>query len=155
MFAMALALVQGGHAAELSPSEIVKELYRLELGPKGDMSAEPLYGFTDVQIQRRLTRSFQRLVTRMMADQRKTGEAILDWDPIADGNGAVPLNVKIEAMSASGDKTEIVAKFHIADGERHVVTYRFVREDGAWKIDDIATKASDIRDDILKGLGAK
>jgi len=157
VFALAAALAIGGaaSAAELSPREIVAELYRLELGPKGAMSVEPLYTFRDSQIQGRLTREFRRLVARMEIYERKTGDAILDWDPVADGNGAVPIDVTVEATPPGGAKAEAVAKFHIASGEEHAVTYRFVREDGAWKIDDIVTKTSDIREDIVRGLSAK
>jgi hypothetical protein len=153
--AMALTTGVAANAAELSPSEIVGELYRLELGPKGDMSGEPLYSFRDAQIQDRLTRLFQRLVMKMEAYERKTGDAILDWDPIADGNGVAPLGVKVEATPPNGGSAEVIARFHIAGGEQHVVVYRFVREGGAWKIDDIVTKSSDLRKDILRGLGQK
>jgi hypothetical protein len=155
LWAAALAFLGGAHAAELTPSEIVNELYRLELGPKGDMATPPVYSFTDAPIQRRLTRGFQRLVAKMVADETKTNQAILDWDPIADGNGAVPLGVKVDAPPATGGKAEIVARFHIAGGERKAVTYRFVREDGVWKIDDILVKSEDIRIDIQRGLDAK
>jgi hypothetical protein len=153
--AAAMAIFGGAEAAELSPTDIVGEIYRLELGPKGDMSTKPLYSFTDPQIQRHMSRDFQKLVARMNADQSKTNEAILDWDPISDGNGAVPLGVKIEETASSAAKAKVVAKFHNAGGERKAVTYRFVRENGAWKIDDIVDKAEDIRNDILKGLASK
>jgi hypothetical protein len=153
--AAALMIAAGAQAAELSPSDVVKELYRLELGPKGDMTEEPLYSFTDAHIQRLMTRSFQSLVAKMSAYQLRTNEAILDWDPIADGNGAVPLDVKIEALPPSGAKATAVARFHDAGDERHEVNYRFLREGGAWKVDDIFTKTSDIRQDILHGLGGK
>lgn len=153
--AAALAIGGGASAAELSPRDIVAELYRLELGPKGDMTVEPLHDFDDPLIRRRLTRDLQRLVSQMQAEEQKTGEAILDWDPITDGNGAVPLGVKVEATAPSGEKAEAVARFHIASGEDKAVSYRFAREGGAWKVDDIVTKAWDLRQIIVRGISAK
>ena len=151
----ALTIGGGANAAELSPGEIVTDLYRLELGPKGDMSVGPLHDFRDPLIQHRLTRALQRLVSKMEAFERSTGDVVLDFDPIADGNGAVPLGVRVEATAPSGETAEAVAKFHISSGEEHALTYRFAREDGAWKIDDILAKTWDLRRLIARGISAK
>ncbi|MGO9007626.1 MAG: hypothetical protein ACLQIQ_02930 [Beijerinckiaceae bacterium] len=154
-FGAALAIGGAANAAELSPREIVTELYRLELGPKGDMSVGPLHDFRDPLIQHRLTRDLQRLVSKMDAFERKTGDVVLDFDPVADGNGAVPLDAMVEATEPSGEKAEAVAKFHISSGEEHALTYRFARDDGAWKFDDILGKNWDLRRLIARAISAK
>jgi hypothetical protein len=62
----------------------------------------------------------------------------LDWDFIVDGQAWELSHVQVGALQVSGARASVTVTFdNMKSAHRNV--YEFVREDGAWKLDDVET----------------
>lgn len=115
------------------PKDIVARLYAIVAGKTGAWDG---YAFTDKAVRARyFSTSFRKSIER--AEKRAAGEVWLDMDPIMNSQDPQkPKSMTISVETAGEDKAVVVAKFDQFRA-RIEVRYDFVRENGAWKIDDI------------------
>ncbi len=66
------------------------------------------------------------------------GIGLLDFDIFVDGQDFDITDVEIGKAAVSGDRATVEARFRNF-GEPRRVVYGFVREDGAWKIDEVTS----------------
>ena len=127
-------------AAPQGPRDVVAEIYRFYAGPKGDYRNGSI---EDKRVSAFFTRSLRAALKAMNARSKELNEPILDFDPVTDSQDPMVARLSIAPESES----VVAATFY--NGEvKHVVRYVFVREDGAWKIDDIAGGAGDDKWDL-------
>ncbi len=137
----AAAVPTGARAAgENAPADVVTAIYRIYAGPKGDYQSGNL---DDKRVAVYLSRSLRAALKAMDARSKKLNEPILDFDPVTDSQDP---EVEKLTIAAEGDAAAI-ATFSSSDVQ-HVVRYSFVREDGAWKVDDISGGAGDDKWDL-------
>ena len=122
-------------AGDSSPVDVTTAIYHIYAGPKGDYQTGNL---DDKRVAAYLSKSLRGALKAMDARSKKLNEPILDFDPVTDSQDP---QVEKLAIAAEGDAAA-VATFY--SGEvKHVIRYSFVREDGAWKVDDISGGAGD------------
>jgi hypothetical protein len=133
-------------AAQAAPADIVASIYRIYAGPKGDYQDGNI---EDKRVSVFFTKSLRAALKAMDARSKKLDEPILDFDPVTDSQDPM-----VERLSiAPGSEGVVEATFYSGD-VKHVVRYVFEREDGAWKVDDIAGEGADkwdLRDIIEPG----
>ena len=122
-------------AGESAPVDVAAAIYRIYAGPKGDYQNGNL---DDKRVAVYLSKSLRAALKAMDARSKKLNEPILDFDPVTDSQDP---QVEKLTIAAEGDAAAI-ATFYSGD-VKHVIRYSFVREDGAWKVDDIAGGAGD------------
>jgi hypothetical protein len=127
-------------AGESSPADVTTAIYRIYAGPKGDYQTGNL---DDKRVAVYLSKSLRAALKAMDARSKKLNEPILDFDPVTDSQDP---QVERLTIAPEGDAAA-VATFY--SGEvKHVIRYSFVREDGAWKVDDISGGAGDEKFDL-------
>ena len=145
-----LALAAPANAAD-APADVVKQIYHIAAGPKGD------YQSCDVQDQTACTLEGPRiraLLTHSLAalldDMNKRSEAanapILDFDPITASQDPFVDRLSIKSAATKGDDARVMVRFFYAKGpkaERVDLIYAMKREDGAWRVDDIVNQGKD------------
>ncbi len=73
------------------------------------------------------------------AEQTPDGEmGALDFDPYIDGQDWDITDLEIGAAGIAGDYASVEVRFNNL-GEAQVLHYDLAREDGGWKIDDVAS----------------
>lgn len=127
-------------AADPSPVDVVTKLYRIYAGPKGDYSS---VAFDDARVAALFTKSLRAALKAMYARSKKTGDAILDFDPVTDSQDPLVERLSIRPESES----VVVAAFNSGE-TKHVVRYVFQREGDAWKIDDVSGGEGDGKWDL-------
>jgi len=127
-------------AGEQSPADVTTAIYRIYAGPKGDYQTGNL---DDKRVIVYLSKSLRAALKAMDVRSKKLNEPILDFDPVTDSQDP---QVEKLAIAAEGDAAA-VATFYSGD-VKHVIRYSFVREDGAWKVDDISGGAGDEKFDL-------
>jgi hypothetical protein len=127
-------------AADSAPLGVVTALYRIYAGPKGDYATG---NFSDPRVEALFTRSLRSAMTAMYVRSRKDNEPILDFDPVTDSQDPQVDKLTIAADGEAG----ATASFSAGDSQR-LVHYRLKREDGAWKVDDIAGGSGDDKWDL-------
>jgi hypothetical protein len=149
ILAGASLIAPAAFAADAAPADIVASIYRLYAGPKGDYQSGSI---EDKRVAAFFTRSLRAALKAMDARSRKLNEPILDFDPITDSQD--PL---VERLSVAPESDNAAAATFYSGEAKHVVRYVFVREDGAWRIDDIAGGAGDDKWDLREIIkpGAK
>jgi len=79
------------------------------------------------------------------------GEAV-DFDPILAGQDGVASNVRLSPPIILGDMAELQVSFR--NGNRSATLYStLVRENGGWKVDDIADQSGDAPWSVRELLG--
>jgi hypothetical protein len=149
LLAVATLLPLGARAAgDATPADVVTAIYHIYAGPKGDYQSGNI---DDKRVAPYLTKSLRAAIKAMEARSRKLNEPILDFDPVTDSQDPMVDKLVIAPEGDAGAS----ASFSAGDSQR-VVHYRLKREDGAWKIDDIAGGSGDdkwdLRDIIKPGV---
>ncbi|MGO9984247.1 MAG: DUF3828 domain-containing protein [Rhodomicrobium sp.] len=132
-----MASLAAAFAGESNPSAFVASLYG-KTASSGHHE-EPLSIFIaearDLYLSKRL-----RAALAEMDKRTPQGDAPdLDFDPVTAGNDPDVRDLKVKTETESAGRAEIVADFLSHDDtERTVLHYSLVREDGGWKVDDIA-----------------
>jgi hypothetical protein len=136
-------------AAEASPTDVVTSIYRLYAGPKGDYQNGSL---EDKRIVVYLTKSLRAALKAMDARSKKLNEPILDFDPVTDSQDPM-----VEKLSIAPAGESVVAATFYSGETKHVVRFAMVKEDGAWRVDDIAGDEGDDKWDLREIIkpGAK
>jgi hypothetical protein len=142
------------NAEEQSPKDVVVEIYHVAAGPKGDYQAPS--AFDDKQVRRHFTKSLVAAQKAMDLRSKKLNEPILDFDPVTNSQDPSVRNLTIDTESADAAKTIVVAGFD-SEGEksRNVMRYIFVRDGGAWKLDDIRGERGDDKWDLRELMNPK
>ncbi|MGO4872720.1 MAG: DUF3828 domain-containing protein [Roseiarcus sp.] len=136
-------------AAEATPVDVVTSLYRTYAGPKGDYQNGSI---EDKRVSALFTKSLNAALKAMDARSKKLDEPILDFDPVTDSQDPM-----VERLSIAPQSDGVVAATFFSGEVKHVVRYVFVKQDGAWKIDDIAGGQGDDKWDLREIIkpGAK
>ena len=136
LLASAAAVPTAAHAAgESSPADVAAAIYHIYAGPKGDYQTGNL---DDKRVVVYLSKSLRAALKAMDARSKKLNEPILDFDPVTDSQDP---EVEKLTIAPEGDAAAIATFF--SGDVKHVIRYSFVREDGAWKVDDISGGAGD------------
>ena len=142
-FAALLAPI-AAFAAERTPTDIVTDIYRIAAGPKGDYMAA---GIDDPRVRKQFSHSLLKAMDAMNLRAKKTGELLLDFDPITSSQDPSVFDLKIEPEPGDSAHPVVDASFNRAASEndlkRHIVRYIFLREGNAWKLDDIGGTVAD------------
>jgi len=149
VLAGASLLAPAALATDAAPADIVAEIYRLYAGAKGDYQNGSI---EDKRVAALFTKSLRAALKAMDTRSKKANEPILDFDPVTDSQDPMVERLTIAPEGESG----AAATFYSGD-VKHVVRYVFAREDGAWKVDDIAGGAGDDKWDLREIIkpGAK
>lgn len=117
------------------PRDIVAALYRLAAAEA--KKAKPLSPFDDPKAREKyFSKSFDVLVTDAETKAAHDGRAALDFDPISASQDAELQKVTLKTDLLSLSKAVVSATF-LNHKQPTIVTYDFVKEGGAWQIDDI------------------
>jgi acetyl-CoA acetyltransferase len=135
--------------AGAAPADVVAEIYRLYAGPKGDYQSGSI---EDKRVAAFFAKSLRAALKAMDAGSKKFNTPILDFDPVTDSQDPM-----VERLSIAPESDNAAAATFCSGDVRHIVRYLFVREDGAWRIDDIAVGAGDDKWDLREIIkpGAK
>ena len=136
------------------PRDIVASLYKRAAA---DMKkATPSSPFFDRSVrQKYFSKGFDLLITTRATEAVRDGSSLIDFDPItaAQDTDVKTATVKTDLLELG---KAIVSASFTNFGKPAVVTYDFIKEDGAWTIDDIKgttdKEAWSVRK-ILKGTG--
>ncbi len=109
-----------------SPQALIKSLYADTIDPAEDDAPSPYSAYFSEALNESLTAN---------------GEAV-DFDPILAGQDGVASNVRLSPPIILGDMAELQVSFR--NGNRSATLYStLVRENGGWKVDDIADQSGD------------
>ncbi len=128
------------------PSDVVNDIYRHYLDPQ--LNITPIEDNPAI-LTGRLNKLFDDYNARSSPDE----VGMLDFDPFISAQDYEIKDVAIASETVAGDQATIVVEFTNFDYQTEL-TYSFVREGGAWKIDDIASGNPDdpwVLSKILKG----
>ncbi len=145
--ALAFMPVQAMAAAD-SPLAVVTSIYKQEISPAGTD------WMSRANRPRRLTASLASLWTK--AEKRTPkGDELLDFDLAADTNGytLTGYEPKVEKQEAAAAVVAVTLQYDEKTAKAGLVRYTLVRENGAWKIDDIGTTSWSLRN--MLGLAVK
>lgn len=119
-------------------SDVVVEIYRTAGGPSGDAS-EGASIFADEANRKRFLSRGLRAALAAMLRRTPVGDApSLDFDPVTNGNDPSFHDLHIKTESESSARAVVKADFlSHRDTVRTVLRYFLVRENGAWKVDDV------------------
>ena len=120
------------------PAALITEVYGVAQ-PSGHYQ-QPLAIFVDAGLREHY---LSKRLCAALADMDKRTPAgdvpNIDFDVVSDSQDPDVHDLKITTESESAGKAEVVAEFTShEDKERTVLRYELVREDDAWKIDDVA-----------------
>jgi hypothetical protein len=83
------------------------------------------------------SKRLQALIDKDAAETPDGEVGRLDWDPFVDGQDWQLTGLKLAEVYRSGDEARVRATF-ANFGEPRNILFNLVREDGQWRIDDIA-----------------
>jgi hypothetical protein len=114
---------------ESGPVAFIAALYKsyTDIGPGED--GEP--GLPGMYSKR-----LQALIDKDAAETPEGDVGRLDWDPVVDGQDWNVTGLTIKEVYRSGGEARVRAVF--VNGEPRNMLFNLVREDGKWRIDDIA-----------------
>lgn len=130
-------------AAEVNPraapsvwlGQIYDLYHRAEKDSNLVTSAEDLIG-------KRASRALAALFKRDQDCFRKSNQiCAIDWDFIIDGQDWELSHVKVGPLVVAGERATVTVSFNNLKSSSANV-YRFVREGGDWKVDDIETRTA-------------
>ncbi len=117
------------------PRDVVAAIYRLAAGDL--KKKDPTSPFFDRAVREKyFSKAFDLLVTTSETKAAHDGDASLDFDPVSASQDAELQKVTLKTDILELGKATVSASF-TNHGQPTVVTYDFLRQDDAWKIDDI------------------
>ena len=124
-------------AAATSPRDIVVEIYRISAGKDGKYHGPSAFADKGVR-SRYFAKSLVAAITKMEARSKQKNEPILDFDPVTNSQDPDVKDLAITVESEAAAMVVVAARFLSFDEtEPSIVRYDFVKEGGAWKIDDM------------------
>jgi hypothetical protein len=119
-----------------SPQDPVRAVYRSATAPGERASVI----YDKAVTHANFSASFEALVADIDKRQQKSGEEILDFDPVLSTNGDVGAeNLAIKSLSSGETQAMVEATFGKGKDRRSVV-YVVRKENGEWRIDDIRSR---------------
>jgi hypothetical protein len=141
-------------AGDASPKDIVAEIYHIAAGPKGDYQVPS--AIDDKKAAAHLTQSLIAAKKEMNLRSKKLNEPILDFDPVTNSQDPSVRNLSIDVERADAASAIVAASFDSEGAKaRNVVRYVFVRDGGAWKIDDLRGQNGDDKWDLREIMNPK
>ncbi len=135
---------EAGAPAGPSPVDVVKAIYKSAIKANADLEAHPDAKTTGDYSDEAFRAKYFSTALRKAADGMdamflKYHGEILDWDPILASNGFPDTRgLTVSALKSDAASALVVASFGAAKNKSSVA-YQFVREGGAWKVDDISS----------------
>ncbi|MBN9083490.1 MAG: DUF3828 domain-containing protein [Rhizobiales bacterium] len=135
------ALLPAGMASAQTaetPVQVVTAIYKASAGKNGKYE-----GPTAVQDKRMRGRYFSAklasLFDRAQKEERRTGDVIVDFDPITNSQDPSVIGLSITSEKEDDKSAVVAAKFRTTLQGRDTMTVRYdlIREKGGWRIDDI------------------
>ena len=121
-------------AVVVEPRDIIDALYKIAVVSLRKRGESP---FEDPAIRARyFSKSFDVAITAAETKAAHDKDVFLGFDPISASQDAELQKVTIKTGVLEPGKASVAASF-VNRGQPTVVTYDFVKDDGAWKIDDI------------------
>ncbi len=136
--ALFMASFGAAFAGEGNPAALITEVYGVA-GPSGHYK-EPLAIFVEAPLREKYLSKRLRAALADMDQRTPEGDVPnIDFDVVSDSQDPDVRDLKIATESESAGQAVVVADFKSHDDtERTVLRYELVREDGAWKINNIA-----------------
>ena len=136
------------------PRDIVATLYKnTAIALKKERPSSPF--FDHATRRKYFSKGFDQLITKSETEAVRDGSQMIDFDPITASQDTDMTSATVKTNVLELGKAVVSASF-TNFGKPAVVTYDFVKEDGAWAIDDIKgttdKEAWSVRK-ILKGTG--
>ncbi len=132
-----IAALGAAFAGENNPAAFVTSLYGTP-APSGHHE-QPLNIFLAEARGIYLSKRLQAALAEMDKRTPEGDISDLDFDPVSDSQDPDVRGLKVKTGTANATRAEVVADFQShTDKDRTVLHYSLVREDGAWKVDDIA-----------------
>jgi hypothetical protein len=116
-----------------TPRDMVAAIYRFSAGKDGNYGGPS--AFDDARI-RQLYFSKDLIAALAATRAKSTGDAAINFDPITNSEGPDVEDLKIALESEKADRASVAARFTSAE-DSSIVHYDFVKEGGAWKLDNI------------------
>jgi hypothetical protein len=144
LLASASGICRAAPAAVNDPSDVVAAIYKAAAGPGGKYD-DGISVFFDPGSRRRfLSKNLQAELKVMEKRTPKGDESDLDFDPVCACNDPSVEDLKITTESQNDTQAVVVADFQSHDEkDRIVLRYLLVKENGAWKVDDIISTGKD------------
>ena len=135
----ALALAAG------SPRDFVAQVYR---GAGGNASWDTLFARA-MGRKRPFSKKFDAVLKAADANSAKTNEPWLDFDPVSNSQDPSIHGLSVNIVADTSDSATLSAEFRYGPEPKSPaaqVIYDFVREGGAWALDDIRGARQDGQD---------
>lgn len=122
---------------EADPAAWLRQVYDLykRVENKPELSDQASYRLVVDRASKSLSELFKR---NDACETEGQGICALDWDFIIDGQDFKLSKIKVDKTVITGDQASVTVSFKNFDAPC-VNVYRFVREDGQWKVDDVET----------------
>jgi len=131
-------------AADPTPADLVTAVYRSAAGPGGKYDDGTSVFFDPAARKRFLSKKLQAALRAMEKRTPKGDAPDLDFDPVCACNDPSVLDLKINTESETPTQAVVIADFQSHDDkDRIVLRYLLVKENGAWKIDDLVSTGKD------------
>ena len=85
-----------------------------------------------------------RLSAAVATSQRTYGHLYLPFDPVVNGKDALIAGLVVHPAVVDGDRAYVNVRFRNF-GQDNALVYSFVKEDGGWKLDELASIGGDFR----------
>lgn len=125
-------------AEEADPAAWLRQVYAIYQHAQKDDALKSHASYK--LVERRASRAFAALFKRNEDCEKKSHEiCALDWDFVIDGQDWELSEVNVGSTRIAGDKATVTVSFKNVKTPC-VNVYYFVRENGAWKVDDVETR---------------
>lgn len=141
---LALSALSAGAETFKTPQALIKALYAYDTAESDEDAPSPYSPF----FSRALNRLFQ-------ADRDATPEGevgAVDFDPVISGQDGEAKNVRLSPPITMDDRAELEVSFRNGS-EAVTLYYTLVREQGGWKVDDIANQEGEYPWSLRELLG--
>ena len=119
------------------PKAIVEQIYRISAGANGKYEGNSAFYQKPLQ-NRWFSKGLLAALRQVDAYSKKTGDIGLDFDPVTNSQDPSVTRLTISVESSDAAKTVVSAKFYPQGArDQDNIRYVFVREAGAWKLDDM------------------
>ena len=148
--ALAASMANSRARADESPVAIVTLFYKVSAGKDGKYSGNSAY-YQDKIRAKYFSKSLRALADASDKKARKENGVGLDFDPVTDSQDPSVKDLKFEPDGEAAVK----ASFAVEGGaDRKVIRYVFVRQNDAWKLDNMTAGVGEDGWDLRKLLAA-
>jgi hypothetical protein len=131
-------------AAGSDPGDVVSAIYKAAAGPGGKYDDGNSVFFDSAARKRFLSKNLQAELRAMEKRTPKGDEPDLDFDPVCACNDPSVEDLKITTDSQTDAQAAVIVTFRAHDEKEPIVLrYPLVKENGAWKVDDVISTGKD------------